>query len=531
MGWGPSTSSKLHSALQRYGLALILTCMSMLIVNALAPRFGHHTPTLTGFFPHILATWYGGLGPGLVCTALSTAGFGFIAVPRTEGVNTPVHAVLLLMGFCLDGVLVSVFTARVRARWLRARASARRNQAIYELSAALGDATTTSRVCEVVLNKGLAPFGASSAGIFMMSPSGDSLRLVAHVGVDPHVLTFVQSGDLPLDRDSPASRAARRRRVIAAADKAELRAQFPALEQVLMRWLPPGNLCAPMVVGDHVLGVLALAFDKPRAFGDEDRRWAGVLAQDSGAALDRVRLYEAEQHARSDAEQANRAKDDFVKGVSGALRAPLTSIAGRLHVLAHKPSGWKGRAEAIHAMSSAAQIESDLIDRLIDLAHIVASELHLERTRLDLTRVVRASTDELRAEAESRGVALSIGSSVKATVVGDGARLREIVLQLLRNAIQFSPKGGRARVDMELRGDRALVHVTDDGVGISPAELPHVFEPFRHLRGSPRDPHLGIGLTIAKYVAGAHGGTLLVDSPGKDRGTFTTLELPLSGSR
>jgi K+-sensing histidine kinase KdpD len=193
--------------------------------------------------------------------------------------------------------------------------------------------------------------------------------------------------------------------VIAAADKAELQAQFPALEDVLMRRLPPSYLCAPMLVGERVLGVLSLSCAKPRAFSAEDRRWAGVLAQDSGAALDRVRLFEAEQRARSDAEQAKRAKDDFVNGVSGALRAPLHSIEVGLDQLASRPRA--RRREALEVISTAGRVESDLIDRLIDLAHMAASELHLERTRLNLTRVVRASTEDLRAEAANHGVVLS----------------------------------------------------------------------------------------------------------------------------
>jgi hypothetical protein len=90
-------------------------------------------------------------------------------------------------------VLVAVFTDRVRARWLRARASARRHQAIYDLSAALGDTTTTDEVREAILNKALAPFEASAASVFFMSSSREALHLVAHVGVDPELLTFVQS--------------------------------------------------------------------------------------------------------------------------------------------------------------------------------------------------------------------------------------------------------------------------------------------------------------------------------------------------
>jgi signal transduction histidine kinase len=326
----------------------------------------------------------------------------------------------------------------------------------------------------------------------------------------------------------PPARAARKRALIQAGSREEFEAQFPSLRPLVERGLPPVFLAVPMTIGDRLLGVLAMAFSKPRRFTAEDCGWATALAQDCAMAFARTQLFEAERGARVEADAANRAKDEFLGTISRALRAPLTSVLGGARLLRPFRHGDPYR-KGVELIARGVDAERRLVGRLIDLSRMAAHELRMDKKPIDLAYLVSSCAAELRQNAANRGVELAVGPRARARVVGDAIQLRRVICELVGNAIAFTPQGGHVAVELEANESRAVVRVRDDGRGIPPDEIAHVFEPFGR-RGAPVEREsLRIGLSIAKYVAEEHRGAVHVESPGPGRGTTTTLELPWSG--
>jgi signal transduction histidine kinase len=510
----------LRSLLLRYALPLALVALVFAIKSVIVPSLGYSTPTLLVIVPTMLAAWYGGLGPGLIAAVLSAAVAEYFVPGRS-----------LVRGFLFAGESVTAagLIASIRASRLRARTSARRIQAIYDMSTALAAATTTSEVGRVILHEGVTAFEGTMAAVYLASEPGGPLRIASHTGLETLLSTLGRDvEEIPFESDLPPAVVARARKLVSSASEEEFKTMFPS--DYLARGMPSVFVGAPMIAGDRLIGVLAVGFSKPHRLSAEDRRWANALAQDCALAIERALLFENQRRARIETQIASRAKDEFLAAVSRALRAPLTTIAMGAQVLRRRRAGRTRCTKGLDLIARGVKVESRLVDGLIDLSRITAHELHFERRPVDLARLVRSRTDELREVATRKGLELTLGRHPEANVFGDEPRLEQVIGELVGNAIQFTPRGGHVRVEMEAAERRALVRVQDDGQGIAPDALPHVFEPFR-VEGSSDQPQLGIGLSIARYVANEHGGAVRVDSAGKGRGTTSTLELPLASTK
>jgi signal transduction histidine kinase len=174
-------------------------------------------------------------------------------------------------------------------------------------------------------------------------------------------------------------------------------------------------------------------------------------------------------------------------------------------------------------------MQSRLIDDLLESSRIDRGKVHLTEEPLDLCAVARAACDDVQSMASAKSIDLSLTSAeATCTIDGDADRLRQVIWNLLVNAIKFTPAGGRVAVRVDHEGERARVIVTDTGVGICPAFLPYVFDRFRQqspatgARGS-----LGLGLAIARQLVELHGGTIRGESEGENKGATFTVELPM----
>jgi signal transduction histidine kinase/DNA-binding response OmpR family regulator len=267
---------------------------------------------------------------------------------------------------------------------------------------------------------------------------------------------------------------------------------------------------------------------------DSDRRViaAVVVFQD---VTERLAMLAREQAARSEADSANRAKDRFIAVLSHELRAPLTAIIGWSRILRKRGLGEAEQVHAVSVIERNAQRQVELVNDLLDISRIAASRLELDRIAVDLAVVVRDAIDTLRTELEARQLALVASfDTASCEVFGDLRRLQQVVINLLTNAIKFTPPQGRIEVRLARHGEMAHLTVADTGDGIDPALLPHVFEPFRQGDDDPatRTHHgLGLGLTIVRELVTLHGGTIGVDSPGKGQGATFTVELPVVAVR
>jgi signal transduction histidine kinase/CheY-like chemotaxis protein len=268
----------------------------------------------------------------------------------------------------------------------------------------------------------------------------------------------------------------------------------------------------------------------------ERRTRALLLAQDERARFVRMQEEHAEtlvklREARAEAEKANLSKDQFLSVISHELRNPLHVMLGWIALLKRGIKAGQNVDRALATVERHANLQARMVNDLLDVSRILFDKLTIERRPVDLARVVQGAVEEARPEADEKGLALSCALSFPANaVIGDDKRLRQMVGNLLDNAIKFTSKGGRVTVTLEAReGDEAILSVADTGDGIEPDFLPYVFDRF-HLADATRTRQhggLGLGLTIVKNLTRLHGGRVEAASEGTGKGTRFSLHLPL----
>lgn len=264
-------------------------------------------------------------------------------------------------------------------------------------------------------------------------------------------------------------------------------------------------------------GVLLIAYDDTaRAREDEER--AALLAR--------------EREARASAESATLARDQFLAVVSHELRSPLNGIKSWTHVL---DSQLKDGTALVRRALSGIMIGVDqqvrLIEDLLDVTRALSGHLGLARRPMPLVPALADAVEAMRATAIEKGIRVETDYALAdGEVDGDPDRLRQVFVNLVANAVKFTPPGGTIEVSARREGAMALVEVVDDGAGIPPEFLPHVFDPFRQAdQGSSRRSQdgLGLGLALVQRLAELHGGHATCESEGLGRGARLRVHLPL----
>jgi signal transduction histidine kinase/DNA-binding response OmpR family regulator len=236
---------------------------------------------------------------------------------------------------------------------------------------------------------------------------------------------------------------------------------------------------------------------------------------------------------RAAAEQANRAKDEFLSTLSHELRTPLNAMVGWSSLLRAGSVPMNQRDRALEAIERNARVQARLIEDMLDLSRIEQGKLVLSVGPLELVRVMEAALDAVRPAAQAKQIALDPVLDSEATILGDPDRLQQVVWNLLSNAIKFTARGGSVRVALSRKQSHVEILVSDDGQGIAPEFLPHVFDRFR--QGDPSYTRtaggLGLGLTIVRSLVELHGGEVTAHSEGTDQGATFVVRLPLAPLR
>jgi PAS domain S-box-containing protein len=238
---------------------------------------------------------------------------------------------------------------------------------------------------------------------------------------------------------------------------------------------------------------------------------------------------EAEQTLRISAQTANQAKDNFLAILSHELRTPLSTVLNSVHVLRRGQLGEAQVAEILDRIDRSTRLQAKLIDDLLDASRILAGKLQVDKNVVHLVPIVTAAAAALAAEARGKGVELrTVLDGPPGSVLGDPERLQQIALNLIANAIKFTPPGGHVQVSLGSRAARIVLTVRDTGRGIEPELIPHIFDRFWQGAAGRRQGGLGLGLTIVRHLVEAHDGTVRVESAGVGRGAVFTVELPMA---
>ncbi|MDP3219784.1 MAG: ATP-binding protein [Deltaproteobacteria bacterium] len=236
---------------------------------------------------------------------------------------------------------------------------------------------------------------------------------------------------------------------------------------------------------------------------------------------------------RAAAEDASRAKDEFLNTLSHELRTPLNAIIGWSTLLRSGSVPAEQRPKALETVERNARIQARLIEDMLDLSRIEQGKFVLSVGPVELVRVVDAAIEAVRPAAEAKGIRLQPVLDSHAAIVGDADRLQQIVWNLLSNAIKFTPKGGRVQVRLRREQSYVELVVADTGQGITAEFLPHAFDRFRQGDASfaRRAGGLGLGLAIVRSLVELHGGDVRAQSDGPGEGATFTVRLPLAPLR
>jgi signal transduction histidine kinase len=415
----------------------------------------------------------------------------------------------------------------LRASEARGRALAARTSRLHGLTAALSESVTLAAVARAVVHQGRIAVGATAGEVILFSADGAGTFETLHAegeGMKP-------GARYPVEPGLSATDAVRQGRAIYLGSFEEWQQLYPAAASRAADGGYVSSATVPLLVNNNPIGVLAFYFTAPVNFDDEYRALLVSVAQDCAQALDRARLYEAAQAARTEAENANRLKDEFVSIVSHELRNPLNAIHGWTAMMRRHGAEPELAARALQAVHDNATRQARLIEELLDFSRVSSGRVALEREEVEVGGLVRGVVESLLPETVAKGVTLEFPPAAPMRVLGDRNRLEQVFFNLLGNAVKFTPAGGRVAVSVSNGNELVEVRVADTGMGIEPELLPFVFDRFKQgARAAGREfGGLGLGLSIARQLVEAHDGRITVESEGRGRGTTFSVALPCAG--
>lgn len=296
---------------------------------------------------------------------------------------------------------------------------------------------------------------------------------------------------------------------------------------------PPLNgwLAAPLTGRNgQNIGLIQLSDKNDGEFTESDEAILVQLAQMASVAIENTRLYEAEQNARTQAEAANKIKDEFLAVLSHELRSPLNPILGWARLMRNRKLDEHTISCALETIERNAKLQTQLIEDLLDVSRILQGKMSLSISPVDLTATVDAALETVRLAAEAKSIQIHKLVEPKAMMVlGDPNRLQQVVWNLLSNAVKFTPVGGAIEIKLTRSDAQAQIRVTDTGKGIEPNFIPYVFEYFRQEDGATTRKFggLGLGLAIVRHIVEQHGGTIHAASAGEGKGATFLVLLPL----
>jgi signal transduction histidine kinase len=411
-----------------------------------------------------------------------------------------------------------------------AEAAARRTAHLQAVTAALSGAATPEAVAEAALRAGLTAVGATAGGIGVLVDGGSTIERLAMLGYPEEFAAATHH--LPLADLGSLADAVRTGTATWLEANRPVFPSRPDLDSILESGRYGAAVSAPLAVGGRVIGLLVLRFAEERPGDPEDSELVVAIAGQCAQALERARLYVAEQEAREEAEAAVRARDTFFSIAAHELKTPITSLKGAVQLLLRRHS--RGEldverlARALGTLNGSVNRLSRLVDDLLDVARIRTGQLALDPHDLDLAALVRAAVEHTREGLHDGQRLLLAAPDEPVPVVADEARIDQVLTNLLDNAFKYSPNGGPVTVEIGRDGDGARVTIRDQGIGLPVGAAEMIFQPFGRAENATRDHYqgMGLGLSICRTIVERHGGWIRAESAGEGHGTTVMFWLP-----
>ena len=396
-------------------------------------------------------------------------------------------------------------------------------EVLATISSSIAD---TSPVFDKILQSCERLFAGTLVTIHILGEDGLT-RIVAHQG--PNREAFMASPPAPVTDQRATGICMQRRTVL----------HYPDTED---EGVPPGTreggrlvgtraaIFAPMLWEGRAIGVIAVCRVTAGPFSDKEIALLKTFADQAVIAIQNTRLYRELEVKSRELEAASRHKSEFLANMSHELRTPLNAIIGFSEVLAERMFGEinEKQAEYIGDILQSGQHLLSLINEILDLSKIEAGRMELELSDFDLPSAIENALTLVKERAHRRGIALVRTVDDRLGVIrADERKVKQVLLNLLSNALKFTPEGGKIDVRAAVNDGVAEISVTDTGIGISADDQDAVFEEFRQVGSVAKKVEgTGLGLAISRKFIELHGGRILVRSQVGTGSTFT-FTLPL----
>lgn len=506
-----------RSHFQRHSVAVLAVVAALLLTHLL---WSLMKPTLYPLFlaAVMVSSWYGGIGPGLVTTALAALGSAYFFVPPLYSLLIGWSEIMGLFQFVLVALLISFLNALLHSTQRQAQTNALAAQRHYERLRQTQEILSQSEERYRLLVE-----GATDYAIFMLDNDGKIISW--NIGAE-RILGYQEAESI----GQPFS-------LIFTPEAIERGKPEQELRKAVANGFAKENRWHVRKDGTPFWSQCVIT-----PLQDEDGNLRGFskimqdITQRKQTEEERQQLLIREQTARAVAEAANRSKDEFLALLSHELRTPLTAILGWSGILHAGKLDEAKAAIAVETIERNANLQMQLIEDLLDISRTVSGDFSLDFRFVDLVEVIREAIEVVQPAADTKEIQLQFVLDADIEQIwGDSDRLQQVVWNLLSNAVKFTPKGGRVEVRLsvvsgskDVKDKYAQIQVSDTGKGISSDFLPYVFDRFRQADSKSTRVHkgLGLGLAIARHLVELHGGTIQAESPGIGQGATFTVKLP-----
>lgn len=473
---------------------------------------GRGEPVIGPSRPMMLA----GLVAIVTVELLGDALLGLIGVAAPN--RGPTRAGLLIAALAMLAIALQARSRRATRELVRA---ADRERVLRELGAGLAAELDLDSLQQLVVEQARLLGGASVA--FLATPDEGGYRVVSVSPMGPNRLLGQR---LPIEVGSPgaAGVALRERRPVAVAGQRD-EAALASRRELFLSDRVGSAAAVPLLARGGVQGLLGLHADAVGVFHPASVELLALFADQASIALENARLFqdvaEIEGHARS-----VRIKDEFLSTVAHELRTPLGPLMGYTELLTLRDPPPEQRAVMLREIANGLQHLNVLISDLLDLGRIEAGRLGLSPVPLDLALLLEEARLRWSEQAPQHKIVLA--ASERLPVVADPNRIRQVIDNLVSNAVKYSPRGGRVMISARQASDGSIhVRISDQGIGMTHEELARLFEKF-YRTGAAREaaPGTGLGLALTRLIVEGHGGAIKAESDGRNLGMAISFSLP-----